>query len=410
MRRRELLRAAALLPVLAAGGCKLSLEQGLNSDCKSFGGLAGNALFAEAWKGLNPDRVWDVHVHLFGNGRSGGGVWVEPDYDHPKSLGARVRHAFFKNGGCTGEDEDRMDQAMVARLVAVADDFPVGARFMLLAFDFTYDESGRKREDLTTFSVPDAYARRVAQARPDRFEWIASVHPYRADAVQALEAARAAGARAVKWLPPSMGIDLRNPKCLPVYDALARLNLPLLVHVGEEQAVAGARRHDLGNPLFLRPALERGVRVIAAHCATLGESPDLDKSSDPDKAPNVPNFDLFARLMAERAWEGRLFGDIAAVTQMNRAAALPRLLAMAPAWEGRLLNGSDYPLPGILPLFSMNALVAAGLLDERVVPGLRVLREGNAFAFDFVLKRNLRSGTVRFADSTFETRGFFSNV
>jgi mannonate dehydratase len=158
--------------------------------------------------------------------------------------------------------------------------------------------------------------------------------------------------------------------------------------------VPGAHREDLTDPLFLRAPLDRGVRVIGAHCATLGEG----------------NFERFASLMGERAYEGRLFGDISAVTQMNRAAALPRLLAMAPAWEGRLLNGSDYPLPGILPLFSMNALVAAGLLDERVVPGLRALREGNALAFDFVLKRSLRSGAARFADSTFETRGFFSNV
>lgn len=71
---------------------------------------------------------------------------------------------------------------------------------MLLAFDFTYDETGKRREDLTTFSVPDAYARKIAQMRPDRFEWIASVHPYRRDAIAALEAARAGNARAVPAL------------------------------------------------------------------------------------------------------------------------------------------------------------------------------------------------------------------
>jgi mannonate dehydratase len=176
-----------------------------------------------------------------------------------------------------------------------------------------------------------------------------------------------------------------------VFDAMVRLDLPLLVHVGEEQAVAGAKRHDLADPLFLRSPLERGVRVIAAHCATLGEG----------------YFDQFARLMGEKAFEGRLFGDISAVTQLNRLDALPRLLSLASSWEGRLLNGSDYPLPGILPLFSMNKLVAGGLLDEKVVPAIRQLREGNAFAFDFVLKRNLRIGTARFPNSAFETRDFF---
>jgi mannonate dehydratase len=404
MKRRDFLLAG---PALALGGCKLTLEQGLKGDCRLDANLAANPLVRDAWKGLRADRVWDVHTHLFGNGRTGGGIWVEPDYDRPKSLGARVRHTFFMNGGCVGPNEDIMDTEMIARLSRIVDDCPAGAKFMLLAFDFTYDESGRKREDQTTFCVPNAYARKVAQSKPERFEWIASVHPYRADAIPELEAARASGARAIKWLPPTMAIDMRAPRTLAFFDAMKRLDMPLLVHVGEEQAVAGAKRHELGNPLFLRAPLDRGVRVIAAHCATLGHSPDLDASANPDKAPNAANFDLFVRLMGERRYEKLLFGDISAVTQANRAASLPQLLSLANGWDGRLLNGSDYPLPGILPLFSMNAMVAAGVLDERVVPGLRGLREVNALAFDFALKRNLRNGTARFPDSAFETRDFF---
>ena len=119
------------------------------------------------------------------------------------------------------------------------------------------------------------------------------------------------------------------------------------------------------------------------------------------------NFELFARLMGERWYVGLLFGDLSAITQVNRAAALPRLMQHAPRWEGRLLNGSDYPLPGILPLFSPKALVSAGLLDESLVPGLQRLRDFHSLAFDFVLKRNLRFGTTRFPDSAFETRDFF---
>jgi uncharacterized protein len=408
MRRREFLRAALAAPALALGGCRLplSLEQGLMGDCGKAHDMLRNPWVAAAWQGLRPERVWDVHAHLFGNGRSGGGIWVEPEYDRPTSIQARIRHAFFMNAGCVGEDEDRLDQAVVARLVHIVDECPRGAKFMLLAFDFTFDERGRKREDRTTFSVPNAYARRIAASRPDRFEWIASVHPYRSDAVEQLEAARSGGARAVKWLPPAMGIDLRSPQSLAFYDILKRLELPLLVHVGEEQAVAGAQRHDLANPLHLRAPLDRGVRVIAAHCATLGESPDLDVSSDLAKAPMAENFDLFTRLMAERRYEGLLFGDLSAITQANRAIYLPRLLGME-AWDGRLLNGSDYPLPGIMPIFSLNAMVAAGVLEERVVPALRELRNVNALLFDLVLKRNLRIGSRRLPASAFETRDFF---
>jgi len=72
-----------------------------------------------------------------------------------------------------------------------------------------------------------------------------------------------------------------------------------------------------------------------------------------------------------------------------------------------VLNGSDYPLPGILPLYSMNAMVKAGVLDQRLVPALHDLHQGNALAFDFVLKRNLRLGATRIPRSAFETRDFF---
>jgi mannonate dehydratase len=410
MQRRDFLRlGAGLAGAAMVGGCKpqLSLEEGLMSECRTMGNLSRDPLVRAAWQGLAPERVWDVHVHLFGNGHSRSGVWVDPHFDHPNGPESYLRKTMFMNGGCVTGSEDQADAAVVQRLAAIAGEFPAGAKFVLLAFDFTYDETGRKREDWTTFSISNDYAQRVAAAHPDRFEWNASVHPYRQDAVEALRAAKAAGARAVKWLPPSMGIDLRARQCLPFYDALVELDMPLLVHLGEEQAVAGAGRADLANPLHARAPLDRGVRVIAAHCASLGESHDLDASPDPAKAPKVPSFDLFARLMADRHYEGRLSGDISAITQYNRIGVLPRVLAALPGWEGRVLNGSDYPLPGILPLYSLNAMVKAGLLDERLVPALHELHEGNALAFDFVLKRNLRLAGTRIPRSAFETRDYF---
>ena len=363
-------------------------------------------LVLAAWEGLRPDRVWDCHAHLLGNGRSGQGIWVNPDFDRPTTLPARARRTMFLNGACVQGDEARFDDAMVQRLRLVADQLPPGAKLLLLAFDFTYDDTGRKREDLTTFSISHAYAARVARSHPARFEWVASVHPYREDALAALAEAKAGGARAVKWLPSAMGIDLAWPRCRDFYAALRRLDLPLIVHVGEEQAVPGAARHEYGNPLLLRHPLAEGVRVVAAHCATLGASPDLDANPDPAKAPDVSNFKLFARLMDEPRYEGLLFGDLSAVAQVNRAEYLPALLARL-AWHARLLNGTDYPLPGIMPLFSVYGLVKAGLLDEGAVPVLRELRQANPLLFDFVLKRSLRHQGERFADRVFETRPFF---
>ena len=409
MRRREFLGAAGIAATAALlTGCRYSLEQGLFNDCRAPGGhrIFRDRLVRAAWDGIDAGRTWDCHVHLFGNGRSGAGIYLNPGFDRPSTIAGRVRRAMFFNAACGGEDEEQLDAGIVRRLGHLADELPGGAKVMVLAFDYTYDADGRRREDLTTFAVPDAYAAAVARSRPDRFEWSASVHPYRSAATAALEAAHGAGARAVKWLPQAMGIDLAHPRALIFYAELRRRGLPLLVHVGEEQAVEGAGRHELGNPLALRHPLRAGVRVVAAHCASLGASPDLDADPDPLKAPSARNLDLFGRLMRDPSYADLLYGDLAAVTQANRAATVPEIIA-TPSWHARLLNGSDYPLPGIMPLFSVQQYVREGMLDEAALPVLKELRHVNPLVFDFVLKRSLRFRGERLPARVFETRRFF---
>jgi uncharacterized protein len=401
--------AAAGLPTLT--GCKFSFEQGVYNACKTAlpPHLANHPLVLAAWNGVDASEVWDCHAHLFGNGRSGPGIWVSPDFDAGNTMGAKVRRAMFANGGCLGDDEALWDRRMVERIVHLLDALPVGAKAVMLAFDFTYGEKGDQRQYLTTFSVSNRYAARIAAMRPDRLEWACSVHPYREDAIEELKWCKAHGARAVKWLPPTMDIDLASPRCVPFYDALRELNLPLLTHVGQEMSVQGAHREDLGHPLALRHPLDRGVRVIAAHCASLGASPDWDalpKNATVERPPMVENFRLFARLMNEPRYEKLLFGDISATILYNRADYIGEILANK-AWHERLLNGSDYPLPGIMPVVSIDHFVRMGLLREEDVPVLRELRQHNPLLFDFVLKRSLKAGGAGFAPRVFETRRFF---
>ncbi len=183
------------------------------------------------------------------------------------------------------------------------------------------------------------------------------------------------------------------------------MNLPLITHAGDEQAVIGFGEH-LGNPLRLRRPLDAGVRVVVAHCASLGHGEELDA---PAKSGGKPpdNFDLFARLMDEPQYRGRLYGDISAVVQFNRVGVLDTLLARRD-WQPRLLNGSDYPLPGVLPLIDLGNLVSRGLLDAGLAEPLRALRHANVLLFDFVLKRSLASKGQRFAKEVFETAPFFA--
>jgi uncharacterized protein len=219
-----------------------------------------------------------------------------------------------------------------------------------------------------------------------------------------LDAAVKAGARAVKWLPSAQGMDPASPLCDRFYEALAGLGTPLICHAGEERAVAGANRQELGNPLRLRRALEHGVRVVVAHCASMGEDRDLDRGGG---GPVVDSFDLFARMMEDPRFEGRLFGDISAMTQQNRVgAALARVIERTD-WHPRLLNGSDYPLPGVMPLYSVDYMVSLGYIPRAAAAPLTEIRRHNPLLFDFVLKRHLRSRGKQLSPSVFETRDFF---
>ncbi len=356
MNRRSFL--ASIAGALAAG-CDVSWREGLLNGCRAAlpAALASHPLVTRAWGGIDAAKCWDVHCHLFGNGDSGSGLWFNPAMATLLRPQQFVQRLFYLNAGCVHDSPGDVDASVVDRLQNQCAAFPRGAKVVLLAFDWARDGTGTPLEDRSTFYVPDTYAAAVALRDPARFEWAASVHPHAKDALSRLDGAAANGARAVKWLPSAQGIDPGSPRCDAYYRHLASLRLPLLSHAGDERAVRG---HDeaLGNPLRLRRPLDAGVRVIVAHCASLGAGQDLDRGS---AGPLVANFALFARLMDSPAHDGRVFGDISAVTQGNRIDALATLIERGD-WHSRLLNGSDYPLPGILPLVSPDLLAERGLL------------------------------------------------
>ena len=360
--------------------------------------LAQHDIVLAAFAGIDATQLVDVHAHLLGTGDSGSGCSVHPSMHqwwHPVEV---LRRKAILNAACVDASAPSVDRLYIERLQALTQDFPAGARWWLFAFDHACDNAGREHADWSTFHVPDAYAQQVAAQQTQRFDWVASIHPYRADAIARLQSAAARGARAVKWLPSATNIDPADRRCAAFYDVLAQARLPLIVHCGEEKAVPGAGREAYGNPLLLRGALARGVRIVVAHAASLGEAVDTDKRS----APRVHAFDLFSRLMDERANDALLMADISAVFQRNRRAEVWQRVLRSEHWHARLLHGSDYPLPGVLPLFAPQKIADAGLLDAADVAPLLRLREHNALLFDFVLKRRLRLGTQRLPASIFE--------
>jgi uncharacterized protein len=380
---------------------------GLDNPCRGKlpEALAQHDIVRAAFEGLDPSALWDVHAHLLGTGDSGSGCTVHASMNQWWRPIEVLRRQAILNAACVGGDATSVDRAYVERLISLTHDFPAGARWLLFAFDNAHGDDGAVQPDSTTFHVPDRYARSVVSAHAERFGFVASIHPYAPDTLERLNAAIANGALAIKWLPSAMNIDPRDARCRPFYDRLAASRVPLIVHFGEEQAVPGAGRNEFGNPLLVRVPLEADVRVVMAHCASLGHAQDLDKPS----APRVPAFELFARLMDERAHESLLLGDVSAVLQINRKADIARTLIERDDWHSRLLHGSDYPLPGIPILTRPQRLADAGLLDAKAVPVLLQVREHNPLLFDFVLKRSVRVADKRLSNVVFDTRRHFTS-
>jgi predicted TIM-barrel fold metal-dependent hydrolase len=357
-------------------------------------------LVKAAFADVDPARLVDYHTHVAGVGAGGTGNEVNPKMRTWRHPFHRAKFAVYLSAAGV-EDLERADGEFAERLVRLVSNIERHGKYRLLAFDKHYRRDGTANPEKTEFYVPNEYVFGLSARHPDLFEPVISVHPYRADAVAELERWANRGGRMVKWLPNAMGIDPSAPACDPFYAKMRELGLVLLTHGGEEKAVEAEEDQRLGNPLLLRRALDHGVRVIVAHCASLGENEDLD---DPARR-RVHNFRLFVRLLEDRRYDGLAFGDISAMTQFNRVGEPLSTVIGREELHGRLVNGSDYPLPAVNILIRTKPLVRAGYITAEEGASLREVYGFNPLLFDYVLKRCLKlPGTNRrLPPSVFQT-------
>jgi hypothetical protein len=360
---------------------------------------AAQALVERSLADLDAARMVDVHVHLPGLGTGGSGCRVNPrmlSWLHPVS---HVQFLVYCDAAGI-HDLEHGDQQYVERLVDLVRGMPKHGRFDLLAFDARYDHDGARLDERTEMFTPDTWSIEVARQHPDLFDPVISVHPYRKDALAALEAGARAGATLVKWLPNAMGIDPADPRCDAFYDRMRDLGLTLLSHTGAEFAVHASEDQELGNPLRLRRALDHRVKVILAHCGSAGTCTDLD---DPEHE-QVDAFDLFLRVMDDPRYAGLAFGEISTLTQINRCGRPLETMLSRADLHPRLVNGSDYPLPAINVLFSTRKLERMGYITSEERASLNELYDVNPLLFDLVLKRCVKHPTTgtRFPASVFE--------
>jgi hypothetical protein len=342
-------------------------------------------ILARVFSDVAPEGLFDVHAHMVGIGAGGTGCRINRTMRsllHP--VRRTVFHFIARAAGI--RNLARADLDYVDRLRALVEEFPVPRRTLLLAFDAFHRPDGTVDERRTEFFVPNDLVLALAKSHPDRFLPGVSVHPFRSDAIRELTRCRERGARFVKWLPNAQGMDPADPACDPFYDALRDRDMVLLCHTGKERALRETAGEELGNPLRLRRPLARGVRVVMAHCANLGRSRDLDREG----APPVPSFDLLLRILDEPRFRGLAFADISAITLAERLPRPLETLLDRPDLHDRLVDGSDYPIPGIGIALRLGPLVRHGFLMPEDARALAALRPGNPLLFDYAVKRLLR--------------------
>jgi len=322
-------------------------------------GLSVNA-FAERSDPAQPDSIVDIHVHTAGIGARGSGCYIAPALRDSYKFDWYLR-AF----GVSRDELESSGDAIVFQRIAESLEASLSVQqAVVLAMDGVVDEHGALDKSRTQVYVPNDFVRRET----DRYETLlfgASVNPYRSDAIGRLRAAKDGGAVLVKWIPSIMAIDPSDPRIIPFYEALVELDMPLLIHVGQERSF-GAAADELGDPVRLKLPLEIGVTVIAAHIATTGEN------------EGEGNFERLLPLFSQYP---NLYTEISSLTQINKLGYLYEALQV-PGLPERMLYGSDWPLqffPLVSPWYQIGHVSIGDIRD--------VARLKNKWDRDVALKR-----------------------
>ena len=317
--------------------------------------------------------IIDFHAHVAGLGYGNSGCFVN------EKMRNNFRFPFYLMAmGVSHKELREQGDAIVFKKIsdAVANSSSVN-KTVILAMDGVIDAEGNLDKQLTQIYVPNDYVYEQTQKYPNLL-YAASINPYRKDAIQRLEQAKAKGAVLIKWLPSIMYIDPADPALIPFYQKMIELDMPLLTHTGMEKSFSSAR-DELADPQKLTLPLSMGVTVIAAHIATTGKSHGEDN---------------FERILPMFKQYPTLYGDISSLTQVNKLGFM-RKVVTAPELQGRLIYGTDWPLQ-FFPLVS--AWYHLG--DINLKQALAISRIRNQWDRDVALKKAMGIQDEVFADGT----------
>ena len=118
-------------------------------------------------------------------------------------------------------------------------------RLVLLAFDEYHDNAGQpigmvanRRQLGSDLYASNTFVRALCRARPDRYLFGGSIHPYRPGAIDMLTELASAGVNLIKWLPYHQNIDAKDARTINFLKVAARLRVPVLIHYGGETSLS----------------------------------------------------------------------------------------------------------------------------------------------------------------------------
>lgn len=349
-----------------------------------------------SFEGLDATKIRDYHTHIVGIEESKNGTYVNPNMMSLFHIGNYVRFKVYLSA-LGVKNLQNADEEGVKRLTSLIRNTEGHGKHFILALDKYYNPEGTVNLQKTEFYVPNEYVYKIASENPDIFIPAISIHPYRADALEELDKWGKLGVRLLKWLPNAQGIDPSNPQIDAFYKKMIQYKMTLITHSGEEKAVEIEEDQKYGNPLLLRYPLSLGLKVMIAHCASLGTNIDLESQDKKE----VDNFDLFLRLMDDPKYNENLFADISAVIQYNRDKKVLQTLLSRQDLHRRLVHGSDYPLPAVNFVIQLDKLKNNGFISQSEKNTLKEIYDYNPLLFEFVVKRTVMWNGNKFSDSIF---------
>ncbi len=261
--------------------------------------------------------IIDMHVHIAGVDQAKYGNFISK-----KLKKSAVFRLFSKHLNISNSVNDELIINKTLKLLEES----VIDKALFLAIDGVYAKSGEFNQKKTQMVCSNDYIYELTK-HSKKALFGASVHPYRADALEELERCKRRGAVLIKWIPSSMEIDPLDDRCIPFYKYLAKHNIMLLSHTGVEHALRNSLSY-LNHPHRLKLALECGVKVISAHS---GAHMFLHERSHykawKEMALKYDNF----------------YGDISAFCMPTRVKYL-RDIIKTPALHSKVFYGSDFPV------------------------------------------------------------------